>query len=99
MTSIVNIADHRAKLTLSGKLTYEENESFRESLSALEEHEAQEIMIDISNLEFVDSAGLGMLLLLRDRMPQNCRIGLSGANAQVRKILTLTRLDQMFMLI
>jgi anti-anti-sigma factor len=96
MTAMVDVTEHRANLTLSGKLTYDENESFRESLEILTRKEPREVNIDMRDLKFVDSAGLGMLLLLRDRMPQGCRIGLSNSNPQVHKILLLTKLDQLF---
>ena len=71
MTAIVNIADNRTRMTLVGKLTYEENDSFRKSLTQLQQAEPGNLVIDMAQLDFIDSAGLGMLLLMRDRLPGN----------------------------
>ncbi len=90
--------DKHAHIKLSGRFTYNEHESFQNSLEALLERELTEVTIDLSSLKFIDSAGLGMLLLMRDKIPAHTHISLSGAQEQVRKILTLTHLDQVFTL-
>jgi anti-anti-sigma factor len=53
-------------------------------------------VLDVSELEFLDSSGLRVLLLAsqgRDPMPV-----LSGASGQVKRILELSGIDKMFVI-
>ncbi|MBY0355565.1 MAG: STAS domain-containing protein [Rickettsiales bacterium] len=55
------------------------------------------IVIDLSRLDFVDSAGLGLLLLLKEHC-ERCQVRVSIANpqGQVRKMLEVSRLNELF---
>ena len=87
--------DGTATLSLSGELTYKSNDCVGEVLNALQEKPAQRMTVNLQNVNFVDSAGLGILLLLRDRSG-GIPITLSNPREQVLKILKLTKLDAMF---
>lgn len=91
----IDIKDRGARVILSGKLTYESNDAFQLVMKQLEEESIQRITIDLHRIEFVDSAGLGMLLLMKDRFKQT-PISIVGAQDQVRKILILTKLNEVF---
>lgn len=54
---------------------------------------AKEIIIDLSNTEYVDSSALGMILILRDKTPD---ISLVGCKADVRKILDIANFGKLF---
>lgn len=96
MPATLHMIDKQATLKLSGRFTYDEHEQFHAALESLDGKEMRNITIDLREVEFIDSAGLGMLLLLRDRMAATTAISLNGAQEQVRKILQLTRLDTVF---
>lgn len=95
---------HRIKSTgqktefeLKGRLTYSDYNSFRQLSEVLGTVEGQMCTIDLSELEFIDSAGLGMLLLARDRINERKgNITLRGAHGQVRKMLELGKFDTLF---
>jgi anti-anti-sigma factor len=94
MPCTFQLVDKTAYFRLSGRFTYEEHEEFHQALQNLAGTTAREIVIQLAEVEFIDSAGLGMLLLLKDKATQP--ITLSGAREQVRKILELTKLDTLF---
>jgi len=58
--------------------------------------------IDLSETLHLDSAALGMLLLLRDHClgdgddPEQCRVELMNANEHVGRILTVSNFDKIF---
>lgn len=98
MPAQLSFTENQAHLTLSGRFTYDEHEAFHNALTEMQRHEPRSVTVHLSGVEFMDSAGLGMLLLLRDRMPQTTGISLSNTQESVRKILQLTKLDSIFTL-
>jgi anti-anti-sigma factor len=55
-----------------------------------------DLLLDLSGLTFVDSTGLTALLQLRGRMAPGARVLLIHPGANVRRVLALTGLDQVF---
>jgi anti-anti-sigma factor len=53
--------------------------------------ESSELVLDLSGLTFMDSAGLHLILRLRDLCRRfSCRMSITSANGQVRRLLELT---------
>jgi anti-anti-sigma factor len=56
-------------------------------------------VIELNALEYIDSAGLGMLLLAREAAQRHGRgITLAGARDQVARVLAVSKFDQLFLL-
>lgn len=84
-------------LQLSGNFTFNDNTKFRDLLNVIQESNVQNVTIGLEKLEFIDSAALGMLLLLNDAAKKkNIKITLSGAQGQIKKMLQLSNFDQLF---
>jgi anti-anti-sigma factor len=82
---------------LSGRLTFTENTQFRGMLMRLQEHAANAVTLDLGEVEFIDSAGLGMLLYTRDALHQRQGVvSLSAASGQVGRMLDLSRIRDLF---
>lgn len=87
------------RVLLKEQFTFSDNARFRDFLEAIKAAPPAKLVLDMSDLDYVDSAALGMLLLLRDTlMPNNTHITLKGAKDQVKKILELSRFDDLFTL-
>lgn len=85
---------------LSGRLTFADYGSFKDLTEIFIEHNPKSCLLNLSNLEFIDSAGLGMLLIARDKMRvRETDIILKGAQGQVKKMLDLGHFDSLFKLI
>lgn len=55
------------------------------------------VIIDFSNVEYIDSSGLGMLLVLRERCGgDEGLIDIVNPNLNVRRILETTNFQQLF---
>lgn len=87
-------------VVLRGRFTFAAHAAFRDLLSL----EAERITgggtlaFDLSAVEFIDSAALGMLLLAREAARQKaCRIVLRGATGQVRRMLSVSKFETMFL--
>ncbi len=85
------------QVMLSGNFTFAFNQKFKEILALLDKETAPTIVLNLKDVDFIDSAGLGMLLLLRDQCNQrNVHVELTQAQGQVEKIFLLSRFDQLF---
>jgi anti-sigma B factor antagonist len=69
----------------------------RQRVRAQLEQGRSTVVIDLSNTEYVDSAGLGTLVLLNKeaRAAGGCLV-LAGLSDHVRDLLRLVRLDEVF---
>lgn len=54
------------------------------------------IVIDLAEVEFLDSSGLGALVACLKRVGQRGDLAIAGAGKSVAKVLTLTRMDKVF---
>jgi anti-anti-sigma factor len=88
---------HEKHYLLSGRFTFADNKKFNQIIELLGDGELKSITLDFADLEFIDSAGLGMLLLLRDEC-ENRKISilLQQARGQVEQVFLLSRFDQLF---
>lgn len=71
---------------------------FRAELDANIAEQPRRVLVDLSQVSFVDSTGLGVLVALVKRMGQDGRIAVVGANASVRRLFQITKLDTLFLL-
>lgn len=84
-------------VALRGAFTFVDNKLFMQLLTRLEEIKAKQVVFDLAETSFIDSAGLGMLLLLRDECAQSkTTITLLHPQKQVKKMFNLARFDQLF---
>lgn len=64
--------------------------------TAIDAH-AQEVVVDVNEMDFIDSAGLGVLIgALKRAREANVRLVLRGVQPSPRKVLGITGLDDMF---
>jgi anti-sigma B factor antagonist len=80
----------------SGELDLHSCHLFRERLNELLREGGRPFVLDLSDLQFIDSSGLGALLtILRAPEERRPRIVLSPANRVVGRLLRTTRLDML----
>lgn len=82
-------------LAVSGELDLAAASSLEEELGQALESGAQVIVIDLKNLDFIDSTGLSVLVRAHQRAEESgLRLGLVNPGAQVERLLSLTGLAQ-----
>jgi len=87
------------RVILRGRLTFTQNDSFRRMLAAVvaAHSEGGSVALDLGGVDFIDSAGLGLLLHTRDSIRRRSgTVALVGAVAQVDRMLTLARFGELF---
>lgn len=95
----MNIKLSGPTIHLEGRFTFAQHGTFQRALSHLETVGAQQVRIDLSAVDFIDSAGLGMLLIARD-VARERGIGLilRGARGAVATMLETASFDALFTL-
>jgi anti-anti-sigma factor len=79
-------------IRVEGRFDYSVHRDFRE---AYKEHPAgATYVIDLSRTNYMDSAALGMLLVLKDHAAQGA-LSILGANGSVKKVLTIANFHKL----
>ena len=82
---------------LQGELDGESAELFQDAVTGVIEAHKTGIVLDMSDVGFIDSEGLEQLLWVRDYCNENnCQLRLAGLDETLAKILELTRLENEF---
>ncbi|MCX7632666.1 MAG: STAS domain-containing protein [Turneriella sp.] len=91
-------ADGYSVLLVSGDLNMFTAPELRNALMKKLEAGTRRFVIDLTNLSYVDSSGIGILVSFVSmvRRQENSRVILCGLNKQVRSIFEVTRLLSIF---
>jgi len=86
-----------SRVSISGEFTFIDHPAFKAIATRLFEKQGEPIVIDLGRLEFIDSAGLGMLLIVRDEADKAGRsLVLRGPCGQVKRMFDVTKFDTLF---
>jgi len=89
--------DDDSRVSISGEFTFIDHTAFKAIANRLFERQGKPIVIDLTRLEFIDSAGLGMLLIVRDEADKAGRdLILRGPCGQVKRMFDVTKFDTLF---
>lgn len=83
-------------LFLEGRFTFADHEPFRLLLEELDDGTPfAECTIDLDEVSYLDSAAVGMLLLMRERFDRS-RIVLKGGSPSVKELIRIAKLGTLF---
>jgi anti-anti-sigma factor len=96
MEYAIDIKDQEAQVRLSGRLTFNDHAKLRTLIKEMQQNVVKRQILDLASLEFVDSAGIGMLLIAREELA-NCdkQFILRRAGGQVKRVLTVAQLGKL----
>jgi len=85
---------------LEGPVGISASKELSQALSCLAEESIDEVVVDLTAAELIDSAALGALVLAQKQARRrNTDLVLSGATGKTRRLLELTGLDRTFRLV
>jgi len=86
-------------LALIGEVDVSNTAQVREAALKLLSDGVTKLVIDLTATEYMDSAGLGMLVGLQKRMKESGgRMAIAGAGPRVERLFAITGLNQIFAL-
>ena len=71
---------------------------FKERMRDIIEAPSQRVVLDMSNVGFLDSSGLGAVVAVMKALGPIRRLELSGLTPTVEKVFRLTRMDSVFII-
>lgn len=84
------------KVVFTGDVTFSENAVFRQMLKDVDAEAPTACTFDITSVDMVDSAGLGMFLIAKDGADKaNRSLKVTGAKGHVASMLKLTKLSDL----
>jgi anti-anti-sigma factor len=99
MDCIVKRVDTALKVTMKGKCTFSDYTHFKTIVEHIETGSLSQVDVDLAQLEYVDSSGLGMLLMLNEKSGGKSEIRLISPQGQVKKMIDVARLGNVFTVI
>ena len=95
-----NIQGNQMSVALAGKFTFPDNQVFRELLNEAARLSQPALEFDFDQVDFIDSAALGMLLVARDEvLKQGGHVTLKRPRGQVKKMFDISRFSALFTVI
>lgn len=95
----IDVEDHgeAAVIRLVGSATMDVSADLQEELIGLVDRPMKQIVLDLSELEFVSSVGLGAIIAAHLRCRHhNCVVKLVTPPPKIRELLEVTRLTRLF---
>lgn len=92
-----SVSGNAVSLKLSGQFTFADTQKFKEILDIVTGKKAKSLSLDFLNVTFIDSSGMGMLLLLRDEAQNNSiSLNLLSPQGQVEKLFNISKFYKIF---
>ena len=90
-------SNDRFEAEISDKLTSSDLSNFRELLSEIKQSPCKVIVLDLNNLDWINSAGLGMLILAKELAEkEELELVLRSPRGHVKSLLELGRFEKIF---
>lgn len=97
INSVLNNKEEFWSVNLEGELDVSTADKLKEHLHGLADKEILDMKINLENLEYIDSTGLGVMIgVLKKLKVGNKEIYIVNPRSNVRKIFNITGLDKIF---
>lgn len=97
INSALNNQEEFWSVNLEGELDVSTADKLKEHLHGLADKEILDMKINLENLEYIDSTGLGVMIgVLKKLKVGNKEIYIVNPRSNVRKIFNITGLDKIF---
>lgn len=84
-------------IALEGEIDLHESPAVRDALKTLIEQKTPQVLIDLSDVHYIDSSGLAVLIDAMQRIQAyGGKFALFGLRASVQNVFQIARLDQVF---
>lgn len=98
MTINVQVLGHAVRITIMGRFDFEVHRDFKGAyMPQLDKPAVREIEIEMSKVSFMDSAALGMLMLLHDRAKEaGKKVALLNASSEAARLMDIANFSKIF---
>ncbi len=93
LTSNIDTNSNTLTITISGNFDFSAHPAFRSAYDHADN--SLNVIVDLKQTEYMDSAALGMLLLLDEHFP-NQTIKITGCNEFIKQVLEIANFQKKF---
>ena len=91
----VTEGEKQTLVSLSGEVDVYTASKLKETLNPLAEQDGQSLIVDLSNIDYIDSTGLGIFIgTLKITEKSNSELKLTGLNERVKRLFEITGLNE-----
>ncbi len=90
------LEDWRIIRPLEKRLDAHVSQNLKQALTEHVSGETRRVILDLSQVEFMDSSGIGVLVFFKQYLGEGARVVLAAVHPGVVTILKLTHLDRVF---
>lgn len=95
MKDSVSTANGQLTISIADKLTFEDHNNFRELLKLMTANDHKSCVIDLHELQTIDSAGLGMLMIACETAEKaGIKFSLQKPMGQVERLLEISEFNK-----
>ena len=96
MSVSVNIEGNQVTLHLTGHFDFTRYYDFRQAYKYIEKPSSRQFIVDLKDVDWIDSSAMGMLLLLREHIKSDVNnLFIRNAPQIVKDILLTSRFDKL----
>ena len=96
MTITSSVSNDELTIKVQGRFDFSALQQFRNAYEKVNP-KPKSYVVDLKESDYLDSSALGMLLALRDYAGgDGANIRITNANSDIKKILVITKLDELF---
>ena len=89
--------DDTVQIQIHDDVTFDDHNNFRSVIENVSGNGISQCIVDMRNVSYIDSAGLGMLLLLHEEASKtNVSVTIYPGDGQVARMMELAKFDLMF---
>ena len=97
--SVVHV-DGDVRVAVRGEIDIASSDQLRSALLGLNDQGARQVTVDLTDLDFIDSTGLGALIrVLKHYRERGGDLKLASPTRPVQKVLEITSLDKLFTIV
>ncbi len=89
--------DAQSTMRLNGRFDFNAHKVFRETYQQLLDDKAKAIVLDLSQVDYLDSSALGMLLQFKEKADmRGTKISLHNCSQLAKDVLAIANFDKLF---
>lgn len=97
MDIVINESDSSVQVTVSGDIEMMTIKDFKERLFEIGQDIDKNVELDLSNVDYIDSSGVGVLIsLMKLQKKKGKTLAINKASSQVLNVLQLSSLSDVF---
>ena len=90
-------SEEAIEIQMAGRVTFEDNGAFKNIISKLSQQDHGSVILDLNDVNLVDSAGVGMLLRVQAEVEKkDCNIAMRiPRSGPVKRLMDIARFDEL----